>query len=69
MDSAITTVLELLGDWMKHLKINAGARGGGVGVWMPKIDALEDKWEIKMNEVADQIYGMDVFTGGRRFKS
>ena len=35
MDYAITPVLELFGDQMKHLDINAVTGGLGVGVWMP----------------------------------
>ena len=54
---------------MKHLNINASTGGGGVGVGMIDIEALEGKWEVKLNEVAAQIDGMDVFTGGRWFGS
>ena len=40
MDSEITQVLELLGDIMKHIKINAGTGGGGVGARIPEIAAF-----------------------------
>ena len=40
MDSKITLVSELLSDWMKHLEINAGTGGGGVGARIPEIAAF-----------------------------
>ena len=36
---------------------------------MPEIAAFKDKWEGKLNEVADQIDGMYMFAGGRWFRS
>ena len=56
MDSAITPLLELLGDQMEHLKINSSTLGG--------VTEFEDKWEGKLNEVAARIEGMAVFSGG-----
>ena len=53
---------------MKHLEINAGTGGGRVGVGMTDIEAFEDKWEGKLNEVAALIDGMDVFAGGSWFR-
>ena len=50
---------------MMYLKIHASTGGWGVGVWMPEIAALEEKWEGQLNEVVDIIYGMAVFTEGR----
>ena len=35
---------------------------------MPEIAAFKDKWEGKLNEVADQIDGMYMFAGGRWFR-
>ena len=55
MESAITPVLEMLDDRMKHLNINDGTGGGGVGIGIPELAALEDKWEGQLNEVADWI--------------
>ena len=52
---------------MKHININASTGGGGVGVGMIDIEALEGKWEVKLNEVAARIDGMAVFEGGRWF--
>ena len=69
MDSVITSVLELLGDQMKHLDINAVTGGLGVGVWMPDLAAFEDNWKAQLNEVAARIYGMSVFAGGKWFQS
>ena len=43
MDSALPPVLELLGEWMKHLEVNVGTGGGGLGIGMSEIAALEDK--------------------------
>ena len=40
MESAITPVLELLGDQMKHLEINDGTGGGGLGVGINEIAAF-----------------------------
>ena len=54
---------------MKHLEINSGIGGGGVGIGMSEIAALEDKWERQINEVAARIDGMDMFAGGRWFRS
>ena len=54
---------------MKHMEMNSGTGGGGLGIWMSNIVALEDKWERQLNEVADIIYWMDVFAGGRWFRS
>ena len=54
---------------MKHLEINSGIGGGGVGIGMSEIAALEDKWEGTLNEFAARIDGMDVFSGGRWFRS
>ena len=34
MDSALTPVLELLGERMKNMDSNADTGGGGVGIWM-----------------------------------
>ena len=64
MDSAITPLLELLGDQMKHLKINSSTGGGVMCVGIPKLAEFEDKWEGKLNEVAARIEGMAVFSGG-----
>ena len=49
MDSALTPVLELMGEHMKHLEINNGTVGWGVGIWMYEIAAPEDKWEGQQN--------------------
>ena len=68
MDSAINLVLELLGDWMKHIEINAGTGGEELVVGMPELAASEDKWEVHLNEVADCISGVAVFAGGRWFR-
>ena len=54
---------------MKHLEVNAGTGGGGLGIGMSEISALEDKWEGKLNEVAAMIDGMAVFSGGKWFRS
>ena len=54
---------------MKHLDINAVIGGGGVGIGMSELEALEDRWEGKLNEVAAQIDGMAVLAGGRWFWS
>ena len=40
MHLEITPVLELLGERVKHLEINTGTLGGGVGIWMSEIAAL-----------------------------
>ena len=53
---------------MTHLEINAGTGGGGVGIDISEIAALEDKRERKLNEVAAIIVEMDVFAGGRWFR-
>ena len=67
MDSAITLIMELLGDWMNYLDINTSTGGGGVGVGMTELVAFEDKWDGKMNEVADGIDGVAVFARRRWF--
>ena len=54
---------------MKHLEVNAGTGGGGLGIGMSEISALEDKWEGQLNKVAARIDGMDVFAGGTWFRS
>ena len=51
MNSVINMVLEMLGDWKKHIKINVGTGGGGVGVGIRELAVFEDKWEGKLNEV------------------
>ena len=48
-ESANNPVLELLGDQMNHLEINASTGGGGVGVGIPEIVAFKDKWEGQLN--------------------
>ena len=52
MDSALTPVLEILGEEIKNLDINAGTGGGGVGIEIFEIAVLEYKWEVQLNEVA-----------------
>ena len=69
MDSAITLIMELLGDWMNYLDINTSTGGGGVGVGITELVAFEDKWDGKMNEVADGIDGVAVFSRRRWFWS
>ena len=69
MESAITPVLELLGERMKHLEINGGTVSGGVEIDMSEIAALEDKIKGQLNEVTARINGMTVFKGGRWFWS
>ena len=54
---------------MKHLEISAVTGGGGLGIEMSEIAALEDKWEGQLNKVPDIIDGIDVFTGGRCIRS
>ena len=54
---------------MKHLDINASARGGGLGIYISEITEIGDKLEGQLNEVAARIDGMDVFAGGRWFRS
>ena len=67
MDSALTPVLKILVQRMKHLEINTRTVGGGEGIVMSVIAAIEDKWEGQLNKVTDRIYGMAVFPGGRWF--
>ena len=61
--------MELLDERIKHLEINSITGGGGVCAGITDPEAFEDKWKGQLNEVADQIYGMDVFVGGRWFSS
>ena len=49
MNSALTPVLKLLGERMKHLDINASKGFGEVGIYMSDISALEYKWEGQLN--------------------
>ena len=43
MDSAITLVFEILGEWIQHLEINASTGGGIFGVGITDIASFEDK--------------------------
>ena len=43
MDLAITQFLKLLVERMKHLEINSGTRGGGVGMGISEIASFKDK--------------------------
>ena len=45
MDSEISSVLDLLGERMKHLEINAGTGCRGLWIWTSELAALEDKGE------------------------
>ena len=44
MELAITPILELFGDRMKHLEKNAGIGGGGLEIGMSELAVFEDKW-------------------------
>ena len=68
-DSAISPVLLLLDKRMKHLEINTGTVGVGHNVGTSENTTLENKWEGNMREVAVCINGMDIFSGGRWFRS
>ena len=69
MDSAITLVLMLLDKRMKHLDQNTGTVGVGHTEGTSDIAVLENKWEEKLIEFVSSIDGMDVFSGGRWFRS
>ena len=68
MDSAMTSVLELLDEQMKHLDINAITGCGGVGVGITDMEALEDKCKLKLHKIAARIDRMAVFVGGSWFR-
>ena len=61
MDSAITLVLGLLDEWLKHLEINAGTGGGVVRVGITYLEEFYNRWKGQQNKVAACIDGMDVF--------
>ena len=67
MDSAITPVLELLDEQMKHLEINSSTGGGGVGLGISDMESFEYKWKGQLKEVADRIDGVELLAGGRWF--
>ena len=45
MDSAITLVLGLLDEWLKHLEINAGTGGGVVRVGITYLEEFYNRWK------------------------
>ena len=49
IDSSLMPVLELLGERIKHLAINAVTGGRGVGIEMSEIMALDFTWEGQLN--------------------
>ena len=68
MDSAITPIIQLLGERMKHLDINAGTGEGGFGVETSDIAELEKEWGGQLSKVAARIDWMAVFARGIWFR-
>ena len=51
------------------MDINSGTGGGVVWIAMSEIGALEDKWEVQLNEVEAIIDGDYMFSGWIWFRS
>ena len=69
MDSTITHVLLLLDERRKVFDLSTGASGAANNAVTIEISALKNKWEKQLREFDASIYGVAVFTGGRRFRS